>query len=108
MELQKLYIELEVSCQSLLQGVHQMCDESRIAAGEAPRRRKKNLNSLDTHKRIEAQLNVKEKFSDAIRILKKEFQSREKKGKLPTDATDILKYWWEKHFYWPYPTVSLL
>ena len=52
------------------------------------------------------QTNIKEKFSDAIQVLKKEFQNRQKKGKLPSDATDLLKFWWEKNFHWPYPAVS--
>lgn len=28
------------------------------------------------------------------------------KGKLPPEATDALKTWWEEHANWPYPNVS--
>lgn len=35
-----------------------------------------------------------------------EFSRKRSKGKLPDDATLLLKRWWDAHLEWPYPSVS--
>ena len=102
-ELQHQYIELQTSCQNFLDEINQICEEARKRAIIVPQKKKSCWNY---EKRNHMQANLKKKFSQAIQTLKKEFQERQKKGKLPSDATDLLKYWWEKNFHWPYPTVS--
>jgi len=104
LELQDLYLQLQANCNDFLEEVQQLCEVTHVSAPRGPQRKKKTWN----FEKKTLQMNIKEKFSDAIQVLKKEFQSRQKKGKLPTDATGLLKFWWEKNFNWPYPSVSFL
>jgi len=46
------------------------------------------------------------RFQEEIILLYQEICGRKKKGKLPVDATVILKEWWSKNLVWPYPSVS--
>ena len=46
------------------------------------------------------------RYAFQILSLNNEIAGRRKKGKLPTDATAILKDWWQKNLVWPYPSVS--
>lgn len=45
------------------------------------------------------------KYGKHIAGLKAEFNRVRKKGKLPTNARQILKDWFSRHSYWPYPSV---
>ena len=47
------------------------------------------------------------KYSGYISSLKHEFSKKKKKGKLPKEARQILLDWWNIHYKWPYPTVSI-
>jgi hypothetical protein len=47
------------------------------------------------------------KYSGYISSLKHEFSKKKKKGKLPKEARQILLDWWNVHYKWPYPTVSI-
>lgn len=47
------------------------------------------------------------KYSGYISSLKHEFSKKKKKGKLPKEARQILLEWWNVHYKWPYPTVSI-
>lgn len=47
---------------------------------------------------------LKRKFQEEIILLYQEICGRKKKGKLPVDATVILKEWWSKNLVWPYPS----
>lgn len=38
--------------------------------------------------------------------MKAELMKKRKKGKLPPQATEALKAWWEQNSHWPYPSVS--
>nr|PNR33917.1 hypothetical protein PHYPA_023733 [Physcomitrium patens] len=44
------------------------------------------------------------KYGKHIAGLKAEFNRVRKKGKLPTNARQILKDWFSRHSYWPYPS----
>nr|XP_016487941.1 PREDICTED: homeobox protein knotted-1-like 2 [Nicotiana tabacum] len=44
------------------------------------------------------------KYSGYISSLKQEFCKKNKKGKLPKEARQILLDWWTTHYKWPYPT----
>ncbi|XVF50337.1 hypothetical protein PTKIN_Ptkin04bG0088800 [Pterospermum kingtungense] len=44
------------------------------------------------------------KYSGYISTLKHGFSNKEKKGKLPKEARQILLDWWNLHYKWPYPT----
>ena len=44
------------------------------------------------------------RYSDQIQHLSEEFRRKRKKGKLPVNATDVLRGWWEKNLAWPYPS----
>ncbi|OIT04989.1 PREDICTED: homeobox protein knotted-1-like 2 [Nicotiana attenuata] len=44
------------------------------------------------------------KYSGYISSLKQEFCKKNKKGKLPREARQILLNWWTTHYKWPYPT----
>ncbi|XP_009595315.1 homeobox protein knotted-1-like 2 [Nicotiana tomentosiformis] len=46
---------------------------------------------------------LRRKYSGYISSLKQEF-SKNKKGKLPREARQILLNWWTTHYKWPYPT----
>lgn len=48
------------------------------------------------------------KFGSHISSLKLEFSKKKKKGKLPKEARQTLMEWWNVHYKWPYPTVSIL
>ena len=101
-ELENLFFELEASCQNMLRDVSQLCEESRMIAGLAAPQKKKSTWTMKKNEDVKSSL--KAKFARTIKVLKKEFQARQKKGKLPSNATDVLKYWWEKNFHWPYPS----
>lgn len=47
------------------------------------------------------------KFGGHISSLKHEFSKKKKKGKLPNEARQTLLEWWDSHYKWPYPTVTL-
>lgn len=47
------------------------------------------------------------KYGRHIGGLKAEFNRVRKKGKLPSNARSILKDWFNRHSYWPYPSVRL-
>lgn len=47
------------------------------------------------------------KYSKYISSLKHEFSNKKKKGKLPKEARQVLLDWWNIHYRWPYPTVSI-
>jgi hypothetical protein len=49
-----------------------------------------------------------QKFGRHIGGLKAEFNRVRKKGKLPSQARNVLKDWFNRHSYWPYPSVSTL
>lgn len=42
-----------------------------------------------------------------IEGLKAEFSRVRKKGKLPSSARNVLKDWFNRHAYWPYPSVRI-
>ncbi|OVA02532.1 Homeobox domain [Macleaya cordata] len=44
------------------------------------------------------------KYSGYLCSLRKEFNKKRKKGKLPRDARITLLDWWKSHSRWPYPT----
>lgn len=46
-------------------------------------------------------------YGDHINTLKLEFSKKKKKGKLPKEARQTLLEWWNVHYKWPYPTVSI-
>lgn len=46
-------------------------------------------------------------YGDHINSLKLEFSKKKKKGKLPKEARQKLLEWWNIHYKWPYPTVSV-
>ena len=48
---------------------------------------------------------LKRKHAASILSLKEEFMRKRKKGKLPKDATEALKAWWQSNLVWPYPSV---
>lgn len=47
------------------------------------------------------------KFGSHIGSLKLEFSKKKKRGKLPKDSRQTLLQWWNLHYKWPYPTVSI-
>lgn len=47
-------------------------------------------------------------YGSHINSLKMEFSKKKKKGKLPKEARQTLLEWWNVHYKWPYPTVSLV
>ncbi len=49
---------------------------------------------------------LKRQYADTISALQEEFSRKRSKGKLPDDATSVLREWWNAHFTWPYPDVS--
>jgi len=48
-----------------------------------------------------------QKYGNHISSLKFEFSKKKKKGKLPKEARQTLLQWWNMHYKWPYPTVSI-
>jgi len=44
------------------------------------------------------------RYSSQIQQLNEEFRRKRKKGKLPIDATDVLRRWWDNNLAWPYPS----
>ncbi|KXZ56109.1 hypothetical protein GPECTOR_2g991 [Gonium pectorale] len=52
---------------------------------------------------LELRTVLKRKYTAQIRQLQEEFSKRKKIGKLPEDATSVLKQWWAANFAWPYP-----
>jgi hypothetical protein len=46
------------------------------------------------------------KYSGCLSRLRSEFLKKRKKGKLPKDARSTLMDWWNRHYRWPYPTVT--
>ncbi|GFH23893.1 homeobox domain-containing protein [Haematococcus lacustris] len=49
---------------------------------------------------------LKRQYADRLSALQKEFNCKRSKGKLPDEAIEQLKQWWQQHPYWPYPTAS--
>ncbi|XP_064937299.1 homeobox protein knotted-1-like 6 [Musa acuminata AAA Group] len=47
------------------------------------------------------------KCGGCLSSLRQELSKKKKKGKLPMDARQQLLNWWELHYKWPYPSVSL-
>lgn len=47
------------------------------------------------------------KYGRHIGGLKAEFNRVRKKGKLPSGSRQILKDWFNRHSYWPYPSVRI-
>ncbi|XP_056862490.1 homeobox protein knotted-1-like 1 isoform X4 [Raphanus sativus] len=47
------------------------------------------------------------KYSGYLSSLKQELSKKKKKGKLPKEARQKLLTWWELHYKWPYPSVTL-
>lgn len=47
------------------------------------------------------------KYSGYLGNLKQEFMKKKKKGKLPKEARQQLLDWWNVHYKWPYPSVSV-
>eukprot|EP00210_Caulerpa_lentillifera_P009016 g8605.t1 len=47
---------------------------------------------------------LKRKFGPQIRQLNDEFHHKTKKGKLPPSAIEVLRNWWDKNVFWPYPS----
>eukprot|EP00210_Caulerpa_lentillifera_P001151 g1108.t1 len=47
---------------------------------------------------------LKRKYGDQIKQLSEEFRRKKKKGKLPVNATDVLRNWWDNNLAWPYPS----
>uniref|UniRef100_A0A6V7QXI4 Homeobox protein knotted-1-like 1 n=1 Tax=Ananas comosus var. bracteatus TaxID=296719 RepID=A0A6V7QXI4_ANACO len=47
------------------------------------------------------------RYSGYLGSLKQELSKKKKKGKLPKDARQQLLNWWELHYKWPYPSVSV-
>lgn len=44
------------------------------------------------------------RYAPQIIQLKEEFSKKKKKGKLPNEATDRLRQWWNSNLSWPYPS----
>ncbi|GFH28965.1 homeobox domain-containing protein, partial [Haematococcus lacustris] len=47
---------------------------------------------------------LKRQYADRLSALQEEFNCKRSKGKLPDEAIEQLKQWWQQHPYWPYPT----
>ncbi|KAL6759928.1 hypothetical protein V8C86DRAFT_2563940 [Haematococcus lacustris] len=47
---------------------------------------------------------LKRQYADRLSALQEEFSCKRSKGKLPDEAIEQLKQWWQQHPYWPYPT----
>lgn len=99
-ELQGFYKSLESTCYNFEQELLKLCAD--WSADNQPRKKQKGM--LTVQQKRAMQSNLKVNFGDAIRGLKKDFQRRKKISKLPSSAINQLKYWWEKHFHWPYPS----
>lgn len=52
----------------------------------------------------EMKARLKRKYAYEILTLNNEITGRKKKGKLPSDATTVLKDWWTSNLVWPYPS----
>eukprot|EP00210_Caulerpa_lentillifera_P000570 g551.t1 len=52
----------------------------------------------------EMRARLKRKYAYEILSLNNEICGRKKKGKLPSDATNVLKDWWTNNLVWPYPS----
>jgi len=61
-------------------------------------------SNVYTGDETEMRARLKRKYAFQILSLNNEIGSRKKKGKLPSDATVILKEWWSKNLVWPYPS----
>lgn len=47
---------------------------------------------------------LKRKYAEKIKQLNEEFAKKPKKGKLPPEAVESLRQWWNNNLTWPYPT----
>ncbi|KAL6761078.1 hypothetical protein V8C86DRAFT_2542577 [Haematococcus lacustris] len=47
---------------------------------------------------------LKKRYANQISALQEEFNRKRSKGKLPDEATEVLKEWWQQNLCWPYPT----
>lgn len=52
----------------------------------------------------EMRARLKRKYTHEIMALNNEISTRKKKGKLPSEATNVLKNWWTNNLVWPYPS----
>lgn len=48
------------------------------------------------------------KYSGYVTMLKTEFLKKRKKVELPKPAREALLEWWNRHYIWPYPTVTTI
>jgi len=66
-------------------------------------------NNLDTQAEDrELKVQLLRKYSGYLGSLKKEFLKKKKNGKLPKEARQQLLDWWNRHYKWPYPSVTSL
>ena len=64
-------------------------------------------NNLDTQAEDqELKIQLLRKYSGYLGGLKKEFLKKKKNGKLPKEARLQLLDWWNRHYKWPYPSVT--
>jgi hypothetical protein len=64
-------------------------------------------NNLDTQgEDQELKVQLLRKYSGYLGGLKKEFLKKKKNGKLPKEARQQLLDWWNRHYKWPYPSVT--
>lgn len=64
-------------------------------------------NNLDTQADDrELKVQLLRKYSGYLGSLKKEFLKKKKNGKLPKEARQQLLDWWNRHYKWPYPSVT--
>lgn len=63
-----------------------------------------NLDSQAEDRELKVQL--LRKYSGYLGSLKKEFLKKKKNGKLPKEARQQLLDWWNRHYKWPYPSVT--
>eukprot|EP00210_Caulerpa_lentillifera_P002253 g2165.t1 len=52
----------------------------------------------------EMRARLKRKYTYEILSINNEISGRKKKGKLPSEATNVLKDWWTNNLVWPYPS----
>ena len=82
---------------SLVPLTHVCC----IAAGEV------KLGGLGRDAEELLRQHLKRRHAASLLSLKEEFMRKRKKGRLPKDATEALKAWWQSNLVWPYPSVRV-
>lgn len=55
----------------------------------------------------ELKVQLLHKYNGYLGSLKQEFLKKKKNGKLPKEARQRLLDWWNRHYKWPYPSVSI-